>query len=223
MVAYRSTYLWIKRILFNVNLDLKIMNRFLSTQLTHHHQPWRPIQSGCKRRPPTASPSSSCKSGSWRRKYKPTSSQQPTNLYASTKFPCTRSPNSRFSASSWKKSGLRGTTFWLINLFICCKTYHVLVNCTIDWHAWNSCTITWRLDIFWTNSNNRKSELFLPKRKTNTAPGIDGFPQVDLTTALAAWKLSLTKRFPSWLNLYRHRLALFGMALDTMVTNWVAF
>ena len=38
---------------------------------------------------------------------------------------------------------------------------------------------------------------FLPKRKTNTAPGIDGFPQVDLTTALAAWKLSLTKRFPS--------------------------
>ena len=149
--------------------------------------------------------------------------QRATNLYASTKFPCTRSPNSRFSASSWKKSGLRGTTFWLINLFICCKTYHVLVNCTIDWHAWNSCTITWRLDIFWTNSNNRKSELFLPKRKTNTAPGIDGFPQVDLTTALAAWKLSLTKRFPSWLILYHHRLTLFGMALDTMVTNWVAF
>ena len=43
--------------------------------------------------------------------------QRATNLYASTKFPCTRSPNSRFSASSWKKSGLRGTTFWLIYLF----------------------------------------------------------------------------------------------------------
>ena len=103
--------------------------------------------------------------------------QRATNLYASTKFPCTRSPNSRFSASSWKKSGLRGTTFWLINLFICCKTYHVLVNCTIDWHAWNSCTITWRLDIFWTRTIENLN-YFYPKEKPTQPQELMAFPRL---------------------------------------------